>query len=280
MSYKTIVALVETPKSAETLIPAACEIAKEFGAHFTCVKPVVEYEVPNPVSSYFTQSILEEFRANATRDQQKIKSTFDKYTASQDFVSEFRVENLTQKQKIRQLMIDTFGADLVLMALPTWRQETSVGVEPIHKLVMGSGRPVLVIPDGHKFDKIPQNILVGWRASPEASSAVHSALGFIKKAQKTTIMTVNKKKHSYSQSITDGREVAAMLDRHGATTKVWHSGRSYKSAGKQIANEAKIGGHDLIVIGVGNHGIGYNLTHSDGAKTVLKNTTVPVLLSA
>ncbi|WP_193221991.1 universal stress protein [Amylibacter sp. SFDW26] len=223
---------------------------------------------------------MEKITAQNTHEHYEIKKTFDAHTKSQDFISEYRVERLTGKQKTRQLLIDTYGADLVLMSLPTWAQVTSIGMEPIHKLIMGSGRPVLVIPEGYELKKTPQNILVGWRASAEASNAVHSALGFMQKAKNTTLMTVNKKKSICTESITDGHEIASMLDRHGANMNVWHSKLSHKSVGKQITNEAKNGSHDLIVIGAGHHGIGYNLTHGDSAKAVLKNTTVPVLLSA
>nr|NIS40362.1 universal stress protein [Desulfuromonadales bacterium] len=51
------------------------------------------------------------------------------------------------------------------------------------RAVLGTGRPVLVVPYAGKFDRIGQRIMLGWRGGPESSRALHDAMPLLKNAE-------------------------------------------------------------------------------------------------
>lgn len=280
MQYKTILTIVENKKDAELLLPIARDIAQEFNAHLICIRPSIKIHTPYILQSFITKDVIELIYEKDEIINEEIKKIFDAATSAQDFIAEYREETTKSSEKISMLERDAYRSDLVIASSRRWAFTTNINVDPIHKLIVESGRPCLVVPDGYKSKHIPQNILFAWRASAAASTAAHNAIGFMKRAKKTTLMTVNKKKTVTAESLTDGHEMAVMLDRHGANINIWHASLSKKTIADQIVSEARNAGHDLIVMGAGHHGSGYRMIYNDTAKSVIQTATVPVLVSS
>lgn len=59
------------------------------------------------------------------------------------------------------------------------------------RLLMVSGVPVLIIPDGWKSETISNKILVGWNASREARRAMADAMPFFSAAQSVAVLVVD-----------------------------------------------------------------------------------------
>ena len=57
--------------------------------------------------------------------------------------------------------------------------------------IIGSGRPVLVIPKENEKTFEANNIIVAWDGSRESTNATHAALPLLKAADKVTVLTVS-----------------------------------------------------------------------------------------
>lgn len=147
------------------------------------------------------------------------------------------------------------------------------------RMVLSTGRPVLIIPHSGTFPVVGNKIMVAWKAGRESTRAVNDALPFLKKAEGVTLFAVNS-----SESYGDDGEslcsnICSHLQRHGITATAEQAPALTPSVGDLLLNRAYEEGFDLLVMG------GYARTPQGSvvlggvARQLLKQMTVPVLMS-
>src|SRR3546814_3437342 len=88
------------------------------------------------------------------------------------------------------------------------------------RLLLVTGIPVLLIPDGWTGATIGDAPLIAWNRSREARRAVNDALPFINMAAKVTILTIDSDRNHGHYGDDSGTNLAEHLTRHGATVEV------------------------------------------------------------
>jgi nucleotide-binding universal stress UspA family protein len=81
------------------------------------------------------------------------------------------------------------------------------------ELVLKSGRPLLVVPEGTKW-RSPKRILIGWKDSRESRRAVHDALPFLRRAKRVNIVEIVEADENPKAAEAGLREVASWLKAH------------------------------------------------------------------
>ena len=95
-------------------------------------------------------------------------------------------------------------------------------IEPIHSpelpanVIMGAGRPVIVVPYAGTFDKAPRHVLIAWSGTREATRAVHDALPLLKRATDVSVLSINPKHGKHLP----GADIAAHLARRSEERRV------------------------------------------------------------
>ena len=139
-------------------------------------------------------------------------------------------------------------------------------------ILMGSGKPLLVLPDRHQFS-IPEKIVVGWNSSLEVSRAVHAALPLLKEAKQVTLLNVG------NDDVTSPEvpSTLAALSRHGVRAthdQVAPSGRVSDTL--QEYTQTAHGG--LLVLGGYSHSRLREMGLGGVTRSVLQDVKLPILL--
>ena len=87
-------------------------------------------------------------------------------------------------------------------------------------VLMGSGRPVLIVPYVGHFATLGKNVLVAWNATREAARATGDALPLLTEAKTVTVLSFD------PPGDIDGRGPASGLASRRAPPPPWHRGRS------------------------------------------------------
>ncbi len=151
----------------------------------------------------------------------------------------------------------------------------------VERVVAGAGRPVLVVPSAGTYPDAGRRVLVAWTGSREAARALHDALPLLERAERVTVLSLQRPSESEAASPLPPLDVTEHLARHGvpATHDHWIVGDI--GAVDAVLNRASDEGADLAVIGA--YGLlGRHLVGGDGKTTraILETMTTPVLLSA
>jgi nucleotide-binding universal stress UspA family protein len=149
----------------------------------------------------------------------------------------------------------------------------------LEAVVFDSGRPVLAIPFAGNFKSVGKRVLVGWNASREASRALHDALPLISKAETVTVFLANPKHGLDGHGEEPGADIARHLARHGMKAEVAKAIADDVPDSALLLNHASDMGADLLVMGAYGHSRLREFILGGMTRSLLREMTVPVLLS-
>ncbi len=142
-------------------------------------------------------------------------------------------------------------------------------------VVLRSGRPVLVVPDG-VTNVAAKTVVVAWKDTPEAQRAIADALPFMKGAESVVLATINEGGKDEPPTVADA---VAFLLRHGIAAKAEKIDPKGAAIGDVLLDFARRGQADLIVAGAYGHSRVREWVFGGVTRAFLMRATVPVLFS-
>jgi nucleotide-binding universal stress UspA family protein len=146
-------------------------------------------------------------------------------------------------------------------------------------LLMGAGRPILVVPE--KFDgKLPaKRAVIAWQPSRESARAVHDAMPLLQAANAVDVLVVEPQIGEFAHGEQPGSDIAAHLARHGLTVQVHTRARIGHSVSAALLEHAKEVQADLIVAGGYGHSRFREFMLGGVTRELMCKTHIPVLFS-
>ncbi|QQK00481.1 universal stress protein [Burkholderia ambifaria] len=149
----------------------------------------------------------------------------------------------------------------------------------VEDVVMGSGRPAIVVPHAGDVRTLGENVLIGWDGGREAARATADALPLLTRARFVHVETVTRG-HPDPDETPAGVDVAAYLERHGIRASFSTTPRERSvSVGAMLLNRVTDVHADLLVMGLYSHARMHERVLGGATRTILETMTVPVLLS-
>ena len=166
------------------------------------------------------------------------------------------------------------GHDLVVLGQRN--PNYSTGLDAPEDVVLGCGRPVLVVPYGRPVNPVGGHVLVAWNSSREAMRAVQDALPLLAMSDAVTVLLVNPEEDA---DIVLQAELVTHLTRHGLNAFAESTRTASGVVHDAVHHRAKELGAELIVMGAYGHSrlretILGGMTHD-----MLLETTRPLLMS-
>lgn len=163
-------------------------------------------------------------------------------------------------------------------------QREAEGADPIVppdlavRVLMGSGRPLLVVPWAGRFDAPPRAVLLAWSGTRESARALADALPLLARAQ--TVHLVGFDRPQAETSATQASLDAAQhwLNLHRVETRL-HRETVDIDFGEAVLSRASELGADAIVMGGYGHSRAAEFVLGGMTRKLLASMTVPVLLS-
>ena len=169
-------------------------------------------------------------------------------------------------------------SDLVVLSQnePDNELRSDVPSDFVPSVIIGSGRPTLVLPNRHEGADIGRVVLLAWKPTREAAHALAGSLPLLCKADKVHVALWN----DSEDSSTDGRkDIERYLRAHGITADVHGYGPESRDVGEYLLSLASDVGADLLVMGCYGHGRMREWALGGATRSVLRSMTVPVLMA-
>jgi nucleotide-binding universal stress UspA family protein len=147
----------------------------------------------------------------------------------------------------------------------------------IEHVLLGSGRPLLVVPAG-RDTFAAERIVVAWDASAKASRAVHEALPFLRAADEVEVVCVTGEK-DLPEGV-PGADIAPYLARHGVRVTLVDIPVEGGDVAQTLRNRATLFGADLLVMGAFVHSRLRQMVFGGVTQSMLTGCPVPLLLSS
>jgi nucleotide-binding universal stress UspA family protein len=273
--YKHLLVHVDAGERTPERIDLAVKLARRFGARLTGLfaqddsfRPKKGGKGPSPAKDLAAASALFEDKARAGKVEHDL-------------------------WKVPNGELDVGGvaahfcryADLAILGQPDL-EEPRVPQDFASKVLLESGRPVLLVPSaGHHAD-VGRRVVVEWFGSRESARALADALPLMREAQSVHILDLRKRRGAGVEDDEPAAEVVRHLAAHGIKADAeptYLAAREAKASGIEVLdvllNRSADCGADLVVMGArGRHGVPFPRVGRT-TKRSLDEITAPVLLS-
>ncbi|ANL65494.1 universal stress protein A [Rhizobium phaseoli] len=279
MSYKTILAILDTRDNSAAVADFAFAIAAESGAHviglhaenISAVPLVAPMEIPDPVAVQALQDM-------AHSETTAVEAIFRSKAQAAGTSSEWRSFATSTGYGSAPLIDSARSADLLIasQADPANPSDSHVDLD---SFLFETGRPVLMIPYIIRQPKPIKRVLIAWNGSKEVARATFDALPFLKAAEVVEIFSVDPAETAPHSSMTTGAEIAATLARHGVKTTLSTARSVDRNTSHVIENRLSDDSIDLLVMGAHTHSWLWQMIFGGTTKSLLQSMTALTLLS-
>ncbi len=282
MPIKNLLVHLDQTKACPKRASAAVSLATRFEAHLTGLYCVGEFLLPGwaDVPSH----LLEEQRKREMERAESVLGDFGEKADRAGISHETRTAQVPADRLADEVALHARYSDLAILGQVDPEDVPTGGAHLVEQVVLGCGRPVLVIPyigaQGDDGDlHIGRNVLAAWDASREATRAVNDALPFLEKAEKVEVVAVNPTKAARRHGEEPGADIALHLARHDVKVEVQHFSVSDIGPGDTLLSRLSDVGADMLVMGAYGHSRMREVILGGVTRTVLEHMTAPVLMS-
>jgi nucleotide-binding universal stress UspA family protein len=274
MSYETILLCISSIQAAPTLIEAGRELGMGFGAHVQALYVIPGVTVYSGTEFGAVAQVNDEVRRYFEKNFEDVRKTFTETMTREGLTFDFQMVDAGAPDTTSEYLNNAKSADLVIVSPLGNMNFASVAPDFPERMVLGAGRPVLVLPRRESPLKIMGNVLLGWNDSRESARATFDAIPFMQIAEKTQVATIGP-----HRGIVHGASIAETLDRHGAKVETLSLSLDGMSEGEVLLRAARDHGARLIVMGCYGHSRLRELVFGGASRHIFANADMPVLMS-
>jgi nucleotide-binding universal stress UspA family protein len=155
--------------------------------------------------------------------------------------------------------------------------KNGVEVDFVENVILGLGRPVLVVP-GRTAALDTAQIVCGYNGSKEAARAIHDALPILRNAKDVRVVWVDPPKDR-ELAAPPGADMAESLQRHGVKATAQAVESNGANPAEAVMAKAREVGAGLIVMGAYGHSRIREFVLGGATRHALSNLAVPLLMS-
>lgn len=274
MNWKTILVHLDSSRRCETRAQFALDIARRFDAHVIGLYLVCQDLVHHMFEPAETLQ-RKVYEAQRRTSLDKARAAFEHATQLAGVNAEWRAPT---GSVLDAATLHGRHADVIVLGQDDPDDpEAFIARHFVEDVVMGSGRPVLLVPRAGDIKSLGENVVIAWDDSREAARAVADALPVLRRARFVEIMTVERHRDEEAPA---GIEISAYLERQGVRASFSSTPRVRgENTGLTLMERANSMHADMLIAGAYAHSRGLERVLGGVTRTLLETSTLPVLLS-
>ena len=281
MSVKNILINLNDVDNVDATIKTSCALARRYDAHLIGIFVVPLY--PLKMGVFGSDSIMLDLQnSELTKYKQHAKETveiFEKALRANDVLGKSLVLNSTDSDIADEFIRHARTTDLILV--PNIDAENFYGVEVdfVEKIILESGRPVIIIPRGQVFETIGDRVNIAWNMSAEAARASFDTLPLLTSQSEIRFVWVDPHLNPKLAGNLPGSEIAEVFSHHGLSVIADTVASDGRNIGETLLHEAAINAADLLVMGAYGHSRLREFIFGGATRHILANLNLPILMS-
>ena len=283
MPLKTILVLLNDSGRTEQLLDAASTLARQFDAHLVGLYILPAAKVYSDIGMVATPMVFEGYRDLFKSKLEEVRKKFEARAKRDGLNAEWRTVDSNFPEIADSAIAHARSAELVVTSQIDYGRDASIERDLVVRLIMESGRPVLIIPKKGHFapsgEGIAEKAIVGINGTKESSRAMFDALPLLRLVKETRLVWVDPYRKSGEAGEIPGAEEATVLSRHGIKSVAEPMLTDAQNAGEALLMRANDLGADLLVMGAYAHSRMREFVFGGATRYVLEHMTIPVLMS-
>ncbi len=266
MEIRDILVYLDSSAASAVRLDVAIAFARKHGARLRGLYLITH--------SYYESSLIGE-----KNDRVKAEQLFTEKTSGAGVASDWVFQDCsTVGSSVSDLIVKyAYFTDLLVIGQVNHSAPViKIPSDLVERVILSTGRPVLVIPHSGIFKSAGERIMIAWKGGRESIRAVNDALPHLQKAQKVAIVECNKADDIDYTSI---ESIKDFLLKHEIIAAVEVIITGNFPIGDMLLNNICEKNIDLLVMGAFAPNRRGRLELSPVAKHLLEHLTAPVLMS-
>jgi nucleotide-binding universal stress UspA family protein len=279
MAYKTILVSLNEVARLPQLIAAASELGRTFEAHVAGFYVVPAVQVYPSVGFEAAPQVFEGNRTFFKDNAPKVREAFEAAMKRDGLTFDFHLDDARSPVIADEVIATGRAADLIIISATNPDEVTGVERDFVEQVMMGAGRPVLVLPYKGEAKVDLSDVILGWDGGREAARAAFDAMPILKRAKKVRVVRADPQKDPALRGAVPGADLAETLARHGVKAEAMGYPTDGMDAGQALLRCADDTGAGLIVMGAYAHSRLTEFIFGGATRFVLTRMNRPVLMS-
>jgi nucleotide-binding universal stress UspA family protein len=283
---KTILVPATGNQTDEAVFTSALAAARVFNSHLDFLHVRIDAAAmaaamaTDGSGAAMVGGLVERIDEEATRREDTARQRFERFCEREQLAIEDTPagQQSPTAQWLRQTGDEAYwvreygrAADLLVIGHPA--DDQGVSIDTIEAALVGTGRPVLIVPD-NPLASLPETIVIAWKAAPEAARAVTAAMPLLSRSKQILIVTVAEEP---GLSDEEGARLMTALGWHGLNVSTRHLRPERLGAADTLLAAAAEEGA-LVVMGAYGHSRLREWVFGGFTEHVLRRAAVPVLM--
>jgi nucleotide-binding universal stress UspA family protein len=277
MGYRNLLVHIDDSKANARRLEAAIVLAQAHGAHLAGIYAAIEPSLPGNIAAEVPAQLLDGLREQVAERVTAAEAAFTEVVERAGLSSDFRVAHCPGSRVAEVVALHARYADLAILGQPEPEDGGEVDAEVPEDVVLGAGRPALVIPYIGAGKEIGKRVLIAWDGGREAARAVNDALPLLERAETVAVLVINPSRGGHGEQ--PGADIALHLARHGITVEAQHIEVRDISTGNALLSRLADEDVDLLVMGAYGHSRLRQMVLGGVTRELFQQMTVPVLMS-
>lgn len=270
MPLREILLHMDQETDFQTRLYTAFHLAHNLKAHVTALQTGVS---AGPDTSRRRTSSQQKELENA-------RTQFDEFAAELDVVARWRTCDATERDDIAaEIIRRTRCADLAIIGQPDPHDRHPLSGGLIDRVILGSGKPIMVIPPKSHPAPSLEHVLVAWDGGREATRAVTDAIPLLETAQSVHVLNITQSNPNPVSIRTSGEDLCQYLARHRVPAKPRTVTQGDRLVGEILMQVCAENPPDLLIMGAYGHARITELVLGGVTRYMLRHAPAPVLMS-
>lgn len=283
MSFKTIMVLLNDVTNIQKLLEASSAIARQHDAHVTGLYVLPAAKIYSDIGMLATPIFFEGYRDYFQSKIDVVRRDFEARLKRDGVKFEWRAVDSNYPDVAEGAISNARCAELIITSQIGAGSDGSIERDLTERLIMESGRPILIIPrQGHfapRGEGIVEKAIVGINGTRESARAMFDALPMLKFVKETRVIWVDPYRQGGVSGEVPGAEEAIVLSRRGLKAVAEPMMTDGRNAGEALLLRANDLGADLLVMGAYAHSRMREFVFGGATRHVLAHMNIPVLMS-
>ena len=279
MAFKTIVVCLNEIARNPVLLDLTSDIAERQDAHVIGLYVLPAVRIYPAIGPGMYAEVIEEFRESFKARAAEVRRQFDGHMEAKGVAAEWRFVDSRSPEIAAAVIEHARQADLVVVSQVDPDSDSGIDIDFAERIVMDSGRPVLVVPAFGTFKRCGPRALVAWNGRREAARAAFDAVPLLQACDSVQVTWLDPQDDMEVPGSLAGAELATALARHGLEVTAEAMPTSGIGAGEALLSHASDLGANLLVMGAYGHSRTREYVFGGATRTILSSMTVPVLMS-
>jgi len=263
----------DTPPFA---VDYAITVARTFNAHLTGIAFVQDVARAGALFDWAPAIVLDDYRREGEAAAEAAKARFEETCQREGLSGESMILSAGAVSLPELLARTARTFDLTILPQADLEAEGADEVM-IEAALLGSGRPILLVPYFLEGVVKLDRILVCWDGSHNAARAIADAMPFLTRAKHVEVVTVET--DGRANDSTAGPCIAHHLARHDVIVEVRNIVAHGQDVSVRIRSHAAQYSADLIVMGGYGHSWLREFILGGATRDILESTVAPTLMS-